>query len=161
MTDAMKRILPLAVFVLVCAGCDQMAQQPSVRTHEGPQRPPPSGAVAVNAPPPMPLLGDAAKLRSPLPRTSETVAAGKLAYRRYCWPCHGPNLDGNATVGPSFPRGQLSLLAPEIKKQSDGELYWKTLRGAGFHPALATTLTSAECWETIAYVRAVQAGERP
>jgi mono/diheme cytochrome c family protein len=154
-------LLGIAAIVLACAGCDQMAQQPSVQTYELPQLHPPKGAVAVDAQPPLPPQDSTSKRPNPLPSTPQTVADGKLAYRRYCWPCHGPNLDGNATVGPSFPRGSQNLMLGDVINQPDGELFWKITAGSGMHPRLGSTITANECWQIIAYMRAVQKGQKP
>lgn len=147
---------------ILLAGCWQMHQQDSVRPHEDPQLPPPAGMVSLGeAAPPVPLE-QADSLTNPLPPTEATLFAGRLAYRRYCWPCHGASMDGeHSTVGPSLPRGRLNLLAPEVLSQSDGVLLWKTMQGFGNHPALGATLTRAEAWQTIAFIRAVASGRVP
>jgi mono/diheme cytochrome c family protein len=156
----LSRLAPLAAScALLCAGCWQMAEQPSVRPYESPQLNAPPGSVARNPAVSALSSAEAAVLPNPLPPTQATVVLGQLAYRRHCWPCHGPQMDGqSATVGPSLPRGRLNLLDPEVIGQSDGTLYWKTLFGSGNHPALSSTMTSTEAWQTVSYMRAVEAG---
>lgn len=153
----MRRTCALLVLIVAIAtGCNQMAQQPSSRANEDPQFEPPDGAVAVHEPLPLPDAVNARALESPLEATTQTIAAGRLAYRRYCWPCHGPTLNGEyAQVGPSFPTGRIDLTDPEIAKLSDGELFVFVALGTGNNPPLLGTMTDTELWETIAYLRAV------
>lgn len=101
-------------------GCQQLWEQPSVHPYEQPQLRPTSGTIAVDAPEP---IANIALLNNPIATTSETISAGHLAYRRYCHQCHGANLDGDATVGPSLPYAQLNLLLPRVAAMSDGEIF--------------------------------------
>jgi len=91
-----------------------------VQPYEQPQLRPTSGTIAVDAPEP---IANIALLKNPIATTSETISAGHLAYRRYCHQCHGANLDGDATVGPSLPYAQLNLLLPRVAAMSDGEIF--------------------------------------
>ena len=136
----MKPYCPLLfVLTLRLSGCQQLWEQPSVHPYEEPQLLPTSGTVAVDAPEPLvePTSGSLSaiqnrksKIENPLSRTSETLAAGRLAYRRYCWHCHGEKLDGEATVGSSLPGAPLSLLTPRARGLSDDEIFWVISRGS-------------------------------
>lgn len=175
----MRTVTLIAGLLLLLAGCGQvdvgeaagqaagkvkstlmqMHAQKSVRPHEGPQLSPPEGAVAVEAEDPLPTLDLAQQLRNPLQMDPDVIESGRLAYRRFCWQCHGVKMDGqSSTVGPSLPPGQLDLLADEVLSQSDGELFWKTSEGFGNHPPLNATMTRQEIWESIVFIRAVAAG---
>ncbi|MBN1476822.1 c-type cytochrome [Candidatus Sumerlaeota bacterium] len=151
-------------------GCWQMHEQPSVRPHEEPSLPPPPGAVAVDeiVPPPL-TLAEAATLPNPITPTLESIEHGRIVYRRNCWSCHGPNLDGQtgrglriATVGPSLPHLRRSLTDPEIVGQTDGELFFKIAHWSGevdfSCPPMDSTLTESEIWRAIDYIRAVADG---
>jgi hypothetical protein len=129
----------LVVLALGLSGCQQLWEQPSVHPYQEPQLTPTSGTVAVDAPEPLvePTSGSLSaiqnqksKIENPLSRTSETLAAGRVAYRRYCWHCHGPKLDGEATVGSSLPGASLSLRTPRVRGLSDGEVFWVISRGS-------------------------------
>jgi len=169
--------LPFCLLMFVLSGCQQMWDQASVRPYEEPQLEPTTGTLAVNVANPLLFISEPhTGLRNPLSSTSETIAAGRLAYRRYCWPCHGPKLDGNATVGASLPGAQLNLLAPRVVGMSDGEIFWLISKGssrklkpagttttlhveAAMSPPLGGTMTPTERWAVIVFIRAVQAGE--
>lgn len=145
----------------------QLHTQDSVRPHEGPQPMLPEGSVALDAV----ALADrltpeeASLLLNPFADDPDAVEAGRVAYRHYCWPCHGPGLDGQsivdgriATAGPSLPQARINLLSPQVASQSDGTLFYKTLLGAGSHPALDSTMSEDNAWLTISYIRAVESG---
>jgi mono/diheme cytochrome c family protein len=149
----------LVMVAVLAAGCNQMAQQQSVDWYEEPFLAPTTGTVALDESAPLPPREQADRLRNPLTKTSETLVAGRQVYRRFCWPCHGPQFDGNGPVGPSFPRGNLDLLAPRVVNMSDGEIYWILARGSDLNPPLAEITVSTERWQVITYLRAVQAGE--
>jgi mono/diheme cytochrome c family protein len=140
-----------------------MADQPSVQPYEEPAGWPVPGTVAVDQEFGVASLPDPndADVANPLANEPGVAAAGKVAYRRYCWQCHGARLDGVSTVGPSFPRGQLDLTDANVTDQPDGMLFWKTLNGFGNMPPLAATMTHREAWQVIAYLRAETAGKRP
>lgn len=110
----------VALMAPTLSGCRQLWEQPSVHPYEEPQLQPASGTVPVDAPAP---LTDLTSLKNPIKMTSETISAGHLAYRRYCHQCHGLNLDGDATVGPSLPDAQMNLLLPRVAAMSDGEIF--------------------------------------
>jgi hypothetical protein len=136
----------LFILALALSGCQQLWEQPSKHPYDAPQLQPTSGTVAVDAAAPLleittttstaatsPTLliqNLKSKIQNPLSSTSETISAGRLAYRRYCWQCHGPKLDGDATVGPSLPGVQLSLLTSSVVALSDGEIFWVISKGS-------------------------------
>ena len=86
------------------------------------------------------------------------VEDGRIAYRRYCWPCHGPNMDGRGTVGPSFPKDFADLSGEDVAELEDIELYEIIGIRVNMHPPMASTLTPEERWHVVAYIRAVQQG---
>lgn len=135
---------------------NQMIQQVSLRPYEELQLQPPEGSVAVDAEMKVVNREDAALLTNPLQMNPETVAAGKLAYRRYCWACHGANLDGNSTVGPSLPDAMIDLKGERISSFSDGEYYWIMGNRVKADPPIGTSMTPQERWQTIVYMRSRQ-----
>lgn len=140
----------LLAITALAVGCGQFNDQVSVRPYEQPQLHPPEDAVAVESGRPI-HPGDEAM--------AEMVEPGRMAYRRYCWACHGPKLDGNGTVGPSFPRSFVSLTDEMIVEASDEDVFEIIAEGSGMHPPLRSTMRDTEIWEAIAYLRAVQRGE--
>ncbi|MBI5583147.1 MAG: c-type cytochrome [Deltaproteobacteria bacterium] len=98
---------------------------------------------------------DPRRLRNPRPLTRAVLDQGRQAYSHYCWPCHGPELDGKATVGQSFYPLPTDLLGPTVQNQSDGELFYKISLGYKRQPPLYATLAAADRWAVIHYLRAL------
>ena len=144
-----KLTLFAALLALLAAGCDQMYDQASVRPYEEPLLPPPEGTMAT----------DSGDVEIPTPeQMAAMVEDGRVAYRRYCWACHGPEMDGKGTVGPSFPRDFESLTSPDVAELEDIDLYQNIGMRMNMHPPLASTMTPEERWQVVAYIRAVQRG---
>jgi hypothetical protein len=97
-------------------------------------------------------------LRNPLPMNREVLEEGRRGYLYYCVQCHGPHLDGKATVGQSFYPLPATLLAPQVQDQSDGELFYRISLGYKRQPPLYATMTEKERWAVIHYLRALARG---
>jgi mono/diheme cytochrome c family protein len=97
---------------------------------------------------------------NPRPGTRALIDQGRRAYLTYCLPCHGPGLDGKATVGQSFYPLPTNLLDPPVQAQSDGELFYKISLGYKRQPPLYATVTAEDRWSVIAYLRALAAEKK-
>jgi len=102
----------------------------------------------------------AAKLKNPVPATSESVAAGQALYQKYCRFCHGADAKGN---GPMAPKG---THPPDLTDNewthgsTDGEIFVVLRDGAG--PKLEMKpfkgkLTDQDMWNVVNYLRSLQA----
>lgn len=149
----------LALFVLLQGlfGCDYARMKDDEAVN-------PYGAVMPDAPKnAVPTTGGVEllagvspdSLRNPLPDTQEVIIEGQLRYGYACVQCHGPRGDGNGTVGQSFAPVPADFGSPVIQKQSDGQLFVKTLFGYKRHPALASTITEEQAWAIIRFIRTI------
>ncbi len=168
----MKRILVLGLIVstvaLIAVGVitlydynmsvGRMWQTPSIKPYEEP--------IPVMADGSMPVAGGEALYRAAAAETitptfllsdPAAIAAGKIAYQRYCYQCHGPNFDGYGTVGQSFAPPPGDLRTAKIQSMSPGLLFKEISYGIpdGRQPALATTMTLDERWHAIALVKSL------
>jgi mono/diheme cytochrome c family protein len=92
---------------------------------------------------------DAATKKNPFAGKPEAIAAGKKLFMRHCAECH--NEDGTGLQDAS------NLQAPEVQKQSDGELFWKITNGnvkKGMPPA--TRLSDDERWDVVSFLRTLK-----
>jgi mono/diheme cytochrome c family protein len=106
---------------------------------------------------------DPRALINPLPINQAVLEQGRNSYLYYCVQCHGPRLDGKATVGQSFYPLPTDLLGPQVQSQSDGELFYKISLGYKREPPLYATVAVADRWAVIRYLRALaeaKAGRR-
>ena len=104
----------------------------------------------------------AEQLKSPIDfKSSEVVARGKIGYGKFCAPCHGPDYDGQGTVGQSFAPLPLDLRSEKVQNSSEGSLFKEISYGieGKRQPPLATTISPTGRWEIIAYVKSL--GVRP
>ena len=101
------------------------------------------------------------QLINPWPRTPAVIDQGKRSYLYYCIQCHGPGLDGKATVGQSFYPLPTYLLDTRVQAQTDGELFYKISLGFKRQPPLAATVAAEDRWAVITYLRALAEEKRP
>ncbi len=171
----MKKVAAFIIFViLVIAGLGclrffddnfkygRMRETPAVRPHERPMLVLPPGSVSIHeAEAPLRAM-DAAELVSPLGTLeAPDPAYGKWLYTNYCRPCHGRNHDGHGTVGQSFHPLPGDLRSSKVQLRPDGILFKEISYGTpgGRQPPLATTISIADRWQIIAYMKSL--GSRP
>lgn len=146
----------LALLAALCA-CNyaRMSDDEAVNTYgrELPAQPP--GTVPAGGGYEVLRNADPRALKNPLPATAESAAEGKRVYENFCIQCHGPNLDGNGTVGQSFAPLPTDLAAAVVRGQSDGELFVKISLGYRRHPPLADTVSDKDRWAVLSYLRSV------
>jgi mono/diheme cytochrome c family protein len=155
-----KEIFMTAGFILllqISGGCNygRMNEQEYMRTYETALPEMPQGTVPATGGIEILKTTDPKNLTNPLPYNEETVQQGKTAYSYFCGQCHGPTADGNGTVGQSFSPLPTNLADPAVRKQRDGELFYKISLGFRRHPPLATTVSEEDRWAVINYLRSL------
>ena len=165
----MKKVLVLFVFVLFVttaavmalryiddyAVAGRMRETPGVRPHEEPIPPMEAGIVPVAGGEALFRATPADKLVIPLnlkdPMVIET--GGKL-YLTYCAQCHGPNYDGNGTVGQSFHPLPTDLRSAKVQSLPPGAHFKEISYGIpdGRQPALDTSIAVLDRWRIVAFV---------
>ncbi|MBP1725735.1 MAG: hypothetical protein H6Q51_1033 [Deltaproteobacteria bacterium] len=168
----MKKVLLLFLFVLVAlsvvvaalrhidnyAVAGRMRETPAVRPHEEPTRPMEAGLVPVSGGEALFRATPADDLVSPLKLNEPAVIerGGKL-YGIYCAQCHGPNYDGNGTVGQSFHPLPTDLRSAKVQSLSPGAHFKEISYGIpkGRQPALATSIAVLDRWRIVAFVKSL------
>ncbi|HVO84082.1 MAG TPA: c-type cytochrome [Syntrophobacteria bacterium] len=168
----MKKILVLFVFVLVAvsgvilllqyidnyAAAGRMRETPGMRPHEEPTRPMEAGIVPFSGGEALFRATPADELVSPLQLNDPAVIemGGKL-YGIYCAQCHGPNHDGNGTVGQSFAPLPTDLRSAKVQSLFPGAHFKEISYGIpdGRQPALATTIAVPDRWRIVAFVKSL------
>jgi mono/diheme cytochrome c family protein len=137
----------------------RMRETPAVRPHERPILIMEAGLVPFEGGEALYRAAKPSALTSPLPaQDPAVVAAGRKVYFTYCHQCHGPNYDGNGTVGQSFAPLPTDLKSAKVQKQSEGQLFQHVsygIGGSGRQPALATTIEMQDRWRIVAFVKSL------
>jgi cytochrome c553 len=149
----------IALVSMASSGCDygRMYDQDSIKTYERKSSQTDRRTVPVTDGVNTLRASDPGSLKNPMPQTAETVERGRLAYTYFCAQCHGPNLDGNGTVGQSFSPLPTNLRSFLVLSQDDGTIYKKIRLGYKRHPALFSTVAPEDAWSVILYMRSVRA----
>jgi hypothetical protein len=121
-------------------------------------------AVCIAKPWNMPA--SAKDLTIPFPASPKVLEAADGNYRAYCKGCHGEAGDGRGDVALKFELPSISIVAPTVQAQADGELFWKISTGKGAMPAWKNLMSEEERWQMVHYVRRLAAqktgrGDRP
>jgi mono/diheme cytochrome c family protein len=98
------------------------------------------------------------RLRNPLPRDPEIIAAGRALYRTHCAACHGEQGlgDGPAAAALSPPPANLRWVLSR-PMAGDGYLMWAISEGGTAlgtpMPAFKDALSEADRWKIIRFLR--------
>jgi mono/diheme cytochrome c family protein len=93
---------------------------------------------------------------NPLPITGELLARGRDRFQILCWPCHGAQADGRGITTSYGLAVIANLHDPRIVRLLDGELFNTVSKGKNMMQSYAASLSPAERWAVIAYLRALQ-----
>ena len=82
------------------------------------------------------------------------VSLGRALYTKQCQSCHGPRGRGD---GPAVGRLNVSvpdLTDPDVRAESDGELFTVITRGSKPMPAYRKLMSEEQRWHVVNYLRA-------
>jgi mono/diheme cytochrome c family protein len=82
-----------------------------------------------------------------------SIKDGKEIYNKSCKSCHGDLGKGDGTKSRNLDISCGDFTAPEFKKETDGELFWKISEGRKPMPSFGKKLTDAERWSVINFIR--------
>jgi len=91
-----------------------------------------------------------------LPITAELLARGRDRFQIHCWPCHGAQADGRGITTSYGLAVIANLHDPRIVRLGDGELFNTVSKGKNMMQSYGASLSPADRWAVIAYVRALQ-----
>jgi mono/diheme cytochrome c family protein len=105
---------------------------------------------------------EAAKIANPIPRTAESVAAGRRTYARLCVRCHGPA--GKGDGGGAGAGGQPADLTDATWDfgGSDGEIFSAVRDGTSADmESYAERIGETDMWHLVNYIRSIGPAPRP
>lgn len=131
-----------------------MYTQPSYKSNEI-ARAPVEGTVPVGRMPFTLSTEEAgAKLRNPIPISTESIWRGRRLWSVQCGICHGVKGDGMGPVGPSM--AVPNLLTDFYGGRPDGRIYGVIHNGQGNMPRYGYKLSADEHWDLVNYIRFLQ-----
>ena len=136
----------------------RMRETPGVRPQEEPLLIMEEGVVPISAAEAMMRATKGEDLKSPLNLDDPAVIEeGKKLYFNFCFMCHGPNHDGNGTVGQSFHPLPTDLRSAKVQSKAEGVHFKEISYGVpdGRQPALATTIPMLDRWRIEGYVKSL------
>jgi mono/diheme cytochrome c family protein len=80
---------------------------------------------------------------------------GKKAVETNCTPCHGPDGKGNGPAAAALNPKPADWTSEKVKKEADGELFWKISNGRGAMPPWKQ-LPEKDRWQIVNYIRELQ-----
>jgi len=153
-------LIIFTAFPLLCGsllGCEyaRMSDQESLNPYETAMPQMPEGSIPVGGGLEVLKYTRGEGMHNPLPLNQESRERGKDGYSYFCIMCHGPEADGQGTVGQSFYPLPTNLKRPYVQQQSDGTLFYKISLGFKRHPPLASTVSEEDRWAIIYYIRSL------
>ena len=107
---------------------------------------------------PVPYPKEAKSIVNPVSKSDTNLAVGKDKYEIFCSMCHGFLGSGHKEVSKNFQVAPSSLVSDDVKRRTDGELYWATNNGVNGTKMLpwGELLSDEEIWLIINYIRILQ-----
>jgi mono/diheme cytochrome c family protein len=100
---------------------------------------------------PSPAYADT--ITNPLKGDVTSISEGKQIYTRFCVTCHGNKGKGDGIAAPGLAKPPADHTSDFVQKQKDGALFWIITAGNRPMPTYKTTLTTAQRWQVVNYIR--------
>ncbi|GBE19027.1 hypothetical protein BMS3Abin16_01639 [archaeon BMS3Abin16] len=107
---------------------------------------------------PVPYPEDAKSIVNPVSKSDVNLAVGKDKYEIFCSMCHGLSGRGDKEISKKFQVEPSSLVSSDVKRRTDGELFWATSSGVNGTTMLPWNelLSDDEIWLIVNYIRVLQ-----
>lgn len=92
-------------------------------------------------------------LKNPFRDDTTAIAKGRELYKLHCWQCHGESGYGDGAAGGALGQQPANFHSNRVRRQADGELFWKLANGKGNMPPFQDVLKEEERWQLITYIR--------
>ena len=110
-----------------------------------------AGVVSVPAQEEWKAPPEAKQLKNP----EKGTELGQKSVETNCVPCHGPSGKGDGPAAVALSPKPANWTSDKIKKETDGELFWKLSNGRGAMPPWKH-LPEKERWQIVNYIRDLQ-----
>ena len=96
---------------------------------------------------------EADAVKNPTKDNAESVTKGKKIYNQMCTVCHGNKGKGDGPGGLALKPKPTDHTSAKFHAQSDGAIYWKLTEGKGSMASYKKSLTEAQRWDLVSYMR--------
>ena len=107
-------------------------------------------------------LADLSKEVNPVPFGKKSIERGKTVFYQYCYSCHGMEGKGIGPGAEYVGRPVADLTDINVRKESDGVLFWKITEGNMPRPmpVFRSFLKKEDVWDMINYIRTLSPKEK-
>lgn len=95
-------------------------------------------------------------LANPVAADDESIDIGKSLYNKHCKSCHGKEGLGDGSKAEQLDTPSGDFTEDYFTSQSDGSIYYKTVKGRGDMPSFEKKIPDSEdIWHVVNYVRSL------
>jgi len=170
MTSASRFVFMLcaAALLLVCSGCEHLAQDMATQPKNRPlspssffedgrsERPLVENTVARGSIADDDLFVPKDSNNFPLPVNQELLDRGEERFKIFCTPCHGLQGDGNGMISMRGMKHPPSFHQDRLRQAPNGYFFDNITNGFGAMYGYSAQIPPRDRWAIIAYVRALQ-----
>lgn len=104
-------------------------------------------------PKPWPVPDEYKKMENPVKGDAEAVKMGEMLYKRHCASCHGRVGLGDGPKARGLKTFAGDFSGDFYQKQTDGEHFYKTLKGRDEMPGYEGKVSEEDIWSMVSYMR--------
>lgn len=94
------------------------------------------------------------KMKNPVAKNDESVAAGKALYMKHCKSCHGSKGLGDGPKSKELDTECGDFSSKEFAAETDGDMFYKTKEGRDDMPSFKKKITDdEEIWSIVNFMR--------
>jgi len=92
-------------------------------------------------------------MENPVKGNAEAVQMGEMLYKRHCASCHGRAGLGDGPKARGLKTFSGDFSGAEYQNQTDGEHYYKTLKGRDEMPGYEGKVSEEDIWSIVSFMR--------
>lgn len=97
------------------------------------------------------------KMKNPVSSDAQSIKDGKDIWNKHCSSCHGKTGKGDGTKAAQLETAVSDFTNDDVQKQSDGEMFYKTLEGRDEMPSFKKKIPEEEdVWLVINFIRSLK-----
>lgn len=97
------------------------------------------------------------KMANPVKADAESLKDGKDLWNKHCSPCHGKTGKGDGSKAAQLETALSDFTAADVQKQSDGEMFFKTIEGRDEMPSFKKKIPEEEdVWLVVNFIRTLK-----